>query len=145
MKNVAKYNTFKAISTVLTIGTPAITLLCCGDFFVHRSDTAMSAAGILALILSLFFAKDKLAENFKMPAPAIICLILLVLVIMIENIMYPVKIVLIATLCATGVDEFTFKIMYKKIANRLPECYKDYSKFGFIFTTTEKLEAVNET
>ena len=141
MKNVAKYNICKGVSTVLTLGTPAITLLCCGDFFVHRSDTAMSAAGILVLILSLFFAKDKLAENFKMPAPAILCGVLLVLLVMIENIIAPVKIVLIATLISTTVDEFTFKTMYKHIERKLPESYKDYHKFGFIFTTTDNLEA----
>lgn len=139
MGNVAKYNICKGVSTALTLGTPAVTLLCCGDFFVHRSDTAMSAAGMLVLILSLFFAKDKLAENFKVPAPAVLCAALLVLVVMIENIIFPVKIVLIATLCATGVDEFTFKNMYKRIEHKLPENYKDYSKFGFIFTSSSSL------
>ena len=107
---------------------------------MQRSDTAMSAAGVLVLILTLFFAKDKLAENFKMPAPAIVCLIGLVLVTMIENILQPVKLVLITTLCATGIDEFTFKAMYKKASHKLPELYKDYQKFGFIFATTEMLE-----
>lgn len=141
MKNVAKYNIFKGVSTLLTLGTPAITLLCCGDFFVHRSDTAMSAAGILVMIITLFFAKDKLAENFKMPAPFILCAIGLVLVVMIENIIYPIKMVLITTLIATVIDEFTFKMFYKKAERKLPPEHVDYKKFGFIFTTTDNLEA----
>ena len=59
MKNVAKYNIFKGVSTLLTFGTPLLTLSCCGDFFVHRSETAISAAGIFAIVICLLLFKDK--------------------------------------------------------------------------------------
>ena len=67
MKVVAKYNTCKAISTVLTVVTPIVTLMSCSDLFVHRSDSSVSAAGMFAIFLSLLFFKDKIAENFKVP------------------------------------------------------------------------------
>ena len=64
MKPVAKYNTCKGVSTVLTVGTPIITLLCCGDMFVHKSSTAISAAGMFGILIAALFLKDKIAENF---------------------------------------------------------------------------------
>ena len=64
MKTVAKYNTFKGISTLLTAGTPFISLLSCSELFVHRSETAISAAGVFAMLFAILFFKDKLLENF---------------------------------------------------------------------------------
>ena len=53
MKTVAKYNICKGVSDVLTLGTPITTLLLCSDFFIHRSDTAISAAGIFVIIVTM--------------------------------------------------------------------------------------------
>ena len=139
MKTVAKYNTCKGVSTALSVGTPLVTLALCGDFFVHRSDTAISAAGIFAILIAMLFFKDKIAEKFKSPSALVVSIIVLVLILLVENILYPVKCVCIATIAACGVDELTFKNWYKQIEKGLPEDSDTYKHFGFIFTTTQKL------
>ena len=143
MKKVAKYNLFKGVSTVLTLGTPIATLACCGDFFVHRSDTAMSAAAIFVLLIAAVFFKDKILENWKTPPVAVICLIAFILISTVESIIYPIKTVCITTMIATGVDEFTFKRMYKELEQLMPETASVFKHFGFLFTTTKKLDGDN--
>lgn len=143
MKQVAKYNTFKGVSTALTIGTPIVTLACCGDFFVHRSDTAISAAGMFSLFIVLLLFKDKFAEKWKMPSAFILSLVMFILLIMVEKIMLPMKYVCIATMISTGVDELTFKRFYKQIELLLPQEAQAFKHVCFIFTTTKKLEAIN--
>jgi hypothetical protein len=144
MKTVAKYNTSKAVSTVLSVGTPLITLACCGDFFIHRSETAISAAGIFAILIAMLFFKDKIAEKFKSPSALVVSIIVLVLILLVENILYPVKCVCIATIAACGVDELTFKNWYKKIEKGLPEDSDTYKHFGFIFATTKTVMGEEE-
>ena len=139
MKQVGKYNTFKGISTLLTIGTPIITLACCGDFFVQRSETAISAAGVFAILIALLFAKDKLAEKIKSPSAFIISAAVLVIIVMVENILLPMKYVCIATMIASGVDELTFKRMYKALECKMPQCWQAYEHFGFIFAKTQDI------
>lgn len=139
MKTVAKYNLFKGISTLCTMGAPIITLLCCSDMFIYRSETAISAAGAFAILICLLFMKDKIAENLKMPSAFIVSLTSLVLIIIIENIMVPVKTICIVTIITSGIDEITFKKWYKVIELNLPETAKAYKTAGFIFTTTKKL------
>lgn len=139
MSNVAKYNVFKGVSTLLTLGTPIVTLACCGNFFVERSDRAISAAAMFAILLSLFFVKDKIAENFKMPAPFVLCIIMIVLITIVKNIMLPVEAVCWATLVMTGIDEMSFRSMYKKIEKKLPEKALERKKFGFIFAKNKHL------
>ncbi len=139
MRSVAKYNIFKGVSTALSVGTPIATMACCGDLFVHRADTAISAAGIFAILIASLFFKDKIAENFKSPSALIISIISLVLVCMVENITYPIKCVCIATIGACGVDELTFKRWYKQIERAFPQGANDYKHFGFLFTTSQNL------
>ena len=143
MKKVAKYNACKGVSTALTIGTPIVTLACCGDFYVHRSDTAISAAGMFSLFIVLLLFKDKFAEKFKMPSAFILSVVMFILLIMLEKIMLPIKYVCIATMISTGVDELTFKRFYKQIELFLPQEAQAFKHVGFIFTTTKKLEAMN--
>lgn len=145
MKQVAKYNTFKGVSTALTVGTPIVTLACCGDFFVHRSDTAISAAGVFVLFILLLFFKDKIAENWKMPSTFVLSAVMLILIVMIENIILPIKYVCITTMISSGIDELTFKRFYKQVEALLPEQAKMFKHVGFIFTTTDSLEGSNET
>lgn len=140
MKQVAKYNIYKGVSTLMTFGTPIVTLACCGDFFVHNSGTSISAAGVFVILIVALLFKDKLLENFKLPPTFILCGIGLVLILMIESILVPIKIVFLTTLIATGVDEFTFKRMYKELETLLPKATETFKHFGFIFTTTNKLE-----
>ena len=139
MKQVGKYNTFKGISTLLTMGTPIITLACCGDFFVERPATAISAAGVFAILIALLFAKDKLAEKIKSPSAFIVSAAVLVIIVMVENILLPMKYVCIATMIASGVDELTFKRMYKALECKMPQCWQAYEHFGFIFAKTQDI------
>ena len=139
MKQVGKYNTFKGISTLLTNGTPIITLACCGDFFVERPATAISAAGVFAILIALLFAKDKLAEKIKTPSAFIISAAVLVIIVVVENILLPMKYVCIATMIASGVDELTFKRMYKALECKMPQCWQAYEHFGFIFAKTQDI------
>ena len=140
MKDVCKYNLFKGVSTVLTIGTPITTLLLQGDFFRHRSDTSVSAAAVIAILISLLFCKDKLFENFKMPPVAVVCLILYILISIIQSIIVPIKNVCFITMFITGADECTFKRVYKNVERTLPKQTENYKHIGFIFTTTKKLK-----
>ena len=139
MKEVGKYNTFKGISTLLTIGTPIITLACCGDFFTERPATAISAAGVFAILIALLFAKDKLAEKIKTPSAFILSAAVLVIIVVVENIILPMKYVCIATMIASGVDELTFKRMYKALECKMPQCWQAYEHFGFIFAKTQDI------
>ena len=139
MKQVGKYNTFKGISTLLTMGTPIITLACCGDFFVERPATAISAAGVFAILIALLFAKDKLAEKIKTPSAFIISAAVLVIIVVVENILLPMKYVCIATMIASGVDELTFKRMYKALECKMPQCWQAYEHFGFIFAKKQDI------
>ena len=139
MIQVGKYNTFKGIPPSLTIGTPIITLACCGDFFVQRSETAISAAGVFAILIALLFAKDKLAEKIKTPSAFIISAAVLVIIVVVENILLPMKYVCIATMIASGVDELTFKRMYKALECKMPQCWQAYEHFGFIFAKTQDI------
>ena len=139
MKPVAKYNTCKGISTALTVGTPIVTLCCCSDMFIHRSETAISAAGIFAILLALLFAKDKIAENFKVPSAFVVSLVSLIAICMVEELIQPLKYVCITTLCTTGVDEVTFKRMYKRIESKFPQGYESNKIAGFMVTTSSSL------
>ena len=148
MGKVAKYNLFKAISLVLTAGSPIIALACCSDLFVHRSDTAVSAAGMFAIFIAAFIFKDKLAENFKVPPTFVIAGVGLVLVVMIERLLLPIKLVCIITIVTSLIDEVSFKQICKHMDMTLPEETKLYKKAGFIFTTSKRLlgtEESNET
>lgn len=137
MTNVGKYNLFKGISTVLTTGTPIITLMFCGSFFRHRSETALSAAGMFVILLSILFMKDKIMEYFKAPSALVISIVCLVLICIIENILLPMKIVCVTTICACTIDEFTLKNLYKSIELSLTD-YKSYKKIGFYFCKGNK-------
>lgn len=139
MKEVGKYNTFKGISTLLTIGTPIITLACCGDFFTERPATAISAAGVFAILIALLFAKDKLAEKIKAPSAFIISAAVLVIIVVVENIILPMKYVCIATMIASGVDELTFKRLYKALEYKMPQSWQAYEHLGFIFARTQDI------
>lgn len=139
MKEVGKYNTFKGISTLLTIGTPIITLACCGDFFTERPAPAISAAGVFAILIALLFAKDKLAEKIKTPSAFILSAAVLVIIVVVENIILPMKYVCVATMIASGVDELTFKRMYKALEYKMPQSWQSYEHFGFIFARTQDI------
>lgn len=139
MKTVAKYNVFKGISLALTASTPIVALLSCSELFVHRSDTAISVAGIVAIVISCLFFKDKLLENFKLPSPFMGSLIGLIIIQLIKSIIYPIETVLVATVVVTAVDTITFRRMYKNIERKLPDNIDKFKHFGFITCKTEEI------
>lgn len=142
MGNIAKYNTFKAISTLCTIGAPIATLASCSELFVHKAGTSLSAAGVFALLISVFFAKDKILENFKAPSAFLLSFVAFIFIIMIENILLPMKTVCIVTMITAGIDELTFKNFYKRIKLSLPKEVDAYQHFGFLFTTSSKFGGI---
>lgn len=145
MKNVAKYNIFKGVSTALTIGTPIATLACCGSFYKDSSTASLSVAGIFTILIALIFCKDKLAENFKPPNALMIATITLVLGSLIANIIECIQIVCIATIVTSGLDELTFKRFYKVLEMKFPKTAEQFKHFGFYFTTTKQmLEVIDE-
>jgi len=139
MKTVAKYNVFKGISLAITASTPIVALLSCSELFVHRSDTAISVAGIVAIVISCLFFKDKLLENFKLPSPFMGSLIGLIIIQLIKSIIYPIETVLVATVIVTAVDTITFRRMYKNIERKLPDNIDKFKRLGFITCKTEEI------
>ena len=140
MGRVAKYNLYKGVSLLLTFGTPIVTLLCSGKFFVHNEGASVSAAGVFVLLIMLCIFKDKIVENFKLPSAFVISTVALVLLWLIESIIKPIKLICILTICATGVDELTFKSWYKRIEHTLPDSISDYKHIGFIFAKSENVK-----
>lgn len=132
MNKVAKYNTFKAVSTALTFGTPVATMLITGDMFIKQPSTAISGAAVFAFLLSAMFLKDKLAEKFKSPSALVISVVVLALCLILESVIFPVKIICIATIAACGTDELSFKMLYKRIEMGMPSEVAGLKKFGFI-------------
>lgn len=139
MKSVGKYNLCKGLSTLMTIGTPIATLACCSGTFLQTPHQTVSATGIFALLIAALFLKDKLAENFKVPSPLIISIVVFVLILLIESIIQSIKLVCITTMIASGVDELTFKRIYQKVEAFLPKGAENYKMVGFYFTSTEKM------
>lgn len=144
MKKVGKYNLFKGLSTTLTFGTPIATLLATSDLFRHRSDTALSAASLFAILILMLLFKDKIAENFKCPSAFVVSLAVFLLIVLVEKIMMPVKMICLTTMAACGVDELTFKRLYKAIGVSLPEQTELYKHLGFIFTTSKQLGVIDD-
>lgn len=144
MKQVGKYNLFKGVSTFLTLGAPIVTLFACGDFFLERSDRTVSAAAVFTILVVLLLGRDKLAEKMKMPSAFVLSVGVLVFITIIENIVYPLKIVCIVTAVTSGLDKVTFEHLYKNIEIMLPDAYKAFTHCGFIFTNTDKLMAAAE-
>ena len=144
MKDVGKYNIYKGVSTVLTLGAPIVTLFSCGDFFLERSDRTISAAAVFTILVVLLLGRDKLAEKMKFPSAFILSLGVLVFITIVESIIYPIKIICIVTAITSGLDKITFEHLYKNIEAVLPDIYKGFMHCGFICTTTDKLQAAAE-
>lgn len=139
---VWKYNLWKGLSTVSTVGTPIITLAVQYKMFYNRPQTAISAAGIFAILIALLFFKDKIAENWKMPSPLVLSIIFFVLIQLIRSIIDPIEVVCIATMIACGADEIFFKRFYKNEELKFKVADIDlnnYKQFGFVFKFTKTL------
>lgn len=139
MTKVAKYNTYKGISTALTFGTPIITAACVGEFF-KQPASAISGAASFAILLSALLTKDKLAEKFKAPSALVVSIVVLMFCIIVEHILLPLKIIAFTTIVACGVDEPTFKSLYKRVELQLPQSAQNYKRFGFYCVRESTLE-----
>lgn len=140
MKLVFKYNLYKGISTLLGVGTPLITLLTSSKYFIYSPAGAISFTGVLTILIAALFLKDKLAENWKMPSEFILVSAILVIILLLEHILQPIKIVCIVTMIASGIDELTFKRLYKSCEMKMPKNAISHKILGFYFTTSKKLE-----
>jgi len=140
MKIIGKYNLFKAISSALTVGTPLTVIGLCSDFIVHDSSASISVVGVIGILLAALFLKDKIAENFKIPSAFVLATVLFVLIIFIESILVPVKYACLATMIMSGIDELSFKRIYKRLELQMPEKAKAYKYLGFLICTTKTLE-----
>ena len=139
---VWKYNLWKGLSTASTVGTPIITLAAQYKMFYDRPQTAISAAGIFAILIALLFFKDKIAENWKTPSPLVLSIIFFVLIQLVRRIVDPIEVVCIATMIACGADELFFKRFYKNEERKFSINDIDlnnYKQFGFVFKFTKTL------
>lgn len=139
MKQVGKYNLFKGISLVITAGIPLATAASVSDLFVTSTSTSISTAGVIAILIMVLTMKDKLLEQVKSPSALKIAVVLLILVIVLESILVPMKYVLVASCIALGLDTLILKKLYMYQYNQLPETKLNYSHFGFIFCKTDTL------
>lgn len=147
MQFVSKYNSLKAISLLLTVGTPSAIMILSNVALADTPAGAISIMGVISIMLAMFFAKDKIAENIKMPSPLVAAIILFVIIILLENIIVLAKYTCIAMIAICGIDELTFKNWYKTLEKKFIKEHtnidiNDYKKLGFIITTTKTLLGV---
>lgn len=139
MREVGKYNLFKGLSIFTTCIPTLIVGLSYTDDIVNDSDASMSLVAIIGILFAALFLKNKIAENFKSPSAFIIATILFVSIVVIEKILLPVKFTCLTVMIVCGIDELSFKRIYKRIELLLPEKRELYKHIGFYFCKTEKL------
>lgn len=145
MKEVFKYNLFKSLSLVITCLPSFAVTAYYGDFIIRDSKATVSFAGVISILIALLFLKNKIAENFKVPSPFVIACILFFLTLLIEPILVQVRITCLVIMISCGIDELTFKRIYKSIEALMPDKAKAYKHFGFYICKSDKLkELINE-
>lgn len=145
MKKVFKYNLFKSLSLLITCVPSFVITSYYGDFIIRDSKATISFAGVISILVAVLFLKNKIAENFKVPSPFIIACVLFFLTILIEHILIQVRMTCLVIMISCGVDEFTFKRIYKNIEVLMPEKMKAYKHLGFYVCKSDKLkEFTNE-
>ena len=142
MREVGKYNLFKGLSIGFTCMPTLISATSYSDIIAHDSKASISLVGIIGILLAVLFLKNKIAENLKVPSPFIIATILFVIIILIENLLLPVKTTCLVVMIVCGIDEISFKHIYKKIELKLPNG-EFYKHFGFYICKTEKILGEN--
>lgn len=146
MTNIAKYNTYKGISTTLTFGTPITTMLCIGEEFIKTPATSISAVGVVVILIICFFLKDKIADNIKMPSGMVLCIMGFTICVLMHNIIDPMMYVFGISGVVCAIDTVTFRSFYKHIELLFPPQAATYKRFGFYGTrqtTIDKLTEVN--
>ena len=137
MKGIMKYNLFKIGSTVLTLGVPTGTLALCSQFYKDIGSASTAAGAVFMGFIALFFLKDKIAENFKCPSGLVLAITTLAVALIIHLILVPIVYVCIASIVSCGIDELSFKRLYKKLEKTFPATCKEKKKFGFYFTRSK--------
>ena len=146
MKPILKYNTLKGISVFLTMGAPSLSMIILSTILADTPIGGISIIGVLGVLFGCYFAKDKLAENFKLPSPLVAALIMLGIIILLEGIIVLAKYTCVITIAVCGVDELTFKAWYKRLEQEILKTFNinlnDYKKLGFVISTSKKLLGV---
>ena len=139
MKQVGKYNVFKALSIFVTCVPTTITSFYFSKDMIKNSGQSISLVGVIGILIAILFLKNKIAENIKFPSPFVFATILFVIIVMIEQILYPVKCVCLVTMVVTGIDELSFKRIYKRLELFFSNTAPAYKHFGFYCCKTEKI------
>ena len=139
MGEVGKYNIFKTLSILITCIPTLVVAFSYSDVIVCSSGASISSAGIIGIFIAFLFLKNKIAENFKMPSPFVAAAILFGIIILIEQILLPVKFTCLTVMIACGIDELSFKRIYKRIEFLMPEKSKAYKHLGFYIVKSKTL------
>lgn len=139
MREVGKYNLFKGLSMLITCIPTLAVAFSYGDVIVKDVGASMSLAAIIGIFFAALFLKNKIAENFKIPSTFVIATALFIIVVLVEKILLPVKSTCLTVMIACGIDELSFKRIYKRIELKLPENREVYKHFGFYICKTETL------
>ena len=139
MKEICKYNIFKALSILITSIPTLLVALSFGNDIIQSSSKSISFTGLVGIFLAFLFLKNKIAENFKLPSPFIVSAVLFVLILFVESIIIPVKMTCLTVMIVCGIDELTFKRIYKRIELLLPDKKEAYKHLGFYVCKTETI------
>lgn len=131
MNKIAKYNVFKLLSILITCVPVLIVTSRYTDFIVYSSGATMSFTAIIGVFIAGLFLKNKIIENFKVPSPFMVSAILFVIILLIEEILIPAKAICLTSMIACGIDEISFKRIYKRIELLLPDNAKAHRFLGF--------------
>ena len=143
MGEVGKYNLFKSLSILITCVPTLLVSFSYGDLFVKSTGASMSLAAIIGILIAVLFLKNKIAENFKLPSPFIVATILFVIILLVEQIILPVKFTCLTVMIVCAIDELSFKRIYKRIELLLPEKREAYKHLGFYMCKSKTLLGVN--
>ena len=139
MKLVGKYNLFKGMSIMITVVPVMLATFSQRNLIIKDGGTSVSFAAVIGVLIAFLMLKNKIAENVKMPSAFIISTILFVTIVMIEQILIPVKLISLTAMISCGIDELSFKRIYKRLELRLPELSESYKHFGLYLVKTDKL------
>lgn len=139
MKEIGKYNLFKSLSLLFTLGPTSFMIYLFKDVIVKDSNASISVAGMIGILFAVLFLKNKIAENFKLPSPFIVATALFVIIVLIESVLIPAKYTCLVVMISCGIDEISFKRIYQRIEMLLPEKRNAYKHLGFYFCKTETI------
>lgn len=144
MKEVGKYNLFKALSILISCVPTLVVGFSYGESIVKDSSASISLVAVIGIIIAALCLKNKIAENLKLPSAFIVSTVIFVLILVIEKILLPVKFTCLACMISCGIDELSFKRIYTRLELLFPEKAKFYKHFGFYICKSEKLGELSD-